>query len=102
MQIRHAAEESINVTITLHASIRMRERKITNAMVFDVLRHGLLKREPETDLRHRGMQCQMERYCGGSNISVVVNVDFPSNGVIVITVFRVLWKIKCFITLMAA
>jgi hypothetical protein len=87
--IRRAAMVSINVTITQHAHVRMRERLISNAMLFDVLRYGLLIREPEPDLRHSGIKCQMERYSGGSNIAVVVNVDFPSDGIVVITVFGI-------------
>ena len=87
--IRRAAQESINVTITQHASVRMRERAITNAMLFDVLRRGLLNREPESDLRHSGLTCLMERYIAGANIGALVNVDFPAVGIIVITVFGV-------------
>jgi hypothetical protein len=87
--IRRAALESINVTITQHASVRMRERAITNAMLFDVLRRGLLNREPEPDLRHSGLTCLMERYIAGVNFGVLVNIDFPAVGIIVITVFEV-------------
>lgn len=87
--IRRVARVSVNVTVTHHANVRMRERQITNAMLFDVLRHGLLRCEPEPDLRHSGIKCQMERYSGGVNIAAVVNVDFPSVGVVVITVFEV-------------
>lgn len=87
--IRRVAMVSINVTVTQHANVRMRERQITNAMLFDVLRHGLMRREPEPDLRNSGIKCQMERYGGGSNIAVVVNVDFPSDGMVVITVFGI-------------
>jgi hypothetical protein len=67
----------------------MRERHITSTMLFDVLRHGLLQRYPEPDLRHSGIKCQMERYSSGINIAVVVNVDFPSDGMVVITVFGI-------------
>ena len=87
--IRKAALASVNVTVTRHASVRMRERHITSAMLFDVLRHGLLQREPEPDLRHSGIKCQMERYSSGINIAVVVNVDFPSDGMVVIAVFGI-------------
>lgn len=67
--IRRAALDSINVTITQHASVRMREREITNAMLFDVLRRGTLSREPEPDLRHSGLTCLMEQYIAGVNIA---------------------------------
>lgn len=87
--IRDAAKESINVSITIHASARMNERGINRLMVFDVLRHGMIRRTPEPDIKHAGIKCQMERYVSGMNVAVVVNVDFPSDGLIVITVFEV-------------
>lgn len=87
--IREAAKESINVSITIHASARMNERGINRLMVFDVLRNGTIRRIPEPDIRHTGMKCQVERYVSGMNVAVVVNVDIPSDGLIVITVFEV-------------
>lgn len=86
--IRKASACSINVTITQHASVRMRERYITNAMLFDVLRGGVIRREPEPDMRHSGLKCQMERFSAGVNIAVLVNVEIPSEGLIVITVYE--------------
>jgi hypothetical protein len=87
--IRKAATQTINVTITLHAGIRMRERHITNAMLFDVLKGGVIKKEPEPDIRHSGIKCQMERYSAGINIAAVVSVENPSEGLIVITVYEI-------------
>lgn len=87
--IRKAALQTINVTITRHARSRMRERHITNAMLFDVLKGGSIKNEPEPDMRHSGIKCQMERYSAGMNIAAIVNVEMPSEGLIVITVFEI-------------
>lgn len=87
--IRIAATQTINVTITHHAQVRMRQRHITNAMLFDVLKSGVIKSEPEPDMRHSGMKCQMERYSAGMNIAVIVNVEIPSEGLIVITVYEI-------------
>lgn len=87
--IRKAALQSINVTITQHASLRMRERHITNAMLFDVLKGGSIKNEPELDMRHSGIKCQMERYSAGMNIAAIVNVEAPSEGLIIITVYEI-------------
>jgi hypothetical protein len=87
--VRKAATQTINVTITHHASLRMRERHITNAMLFDVLKGGVIKKEPEPDIRHSGIKCQMERYSAGMNIAAVVNIEFPSDGLIVITVYEI-------------
>lgn len=87
--IRNAAVQTINVTITQHASQRMRERHITSAMLFDVLRGGVIKREPEPDMRHSGLNCQMERYSAGMNIAALVNVEASREGLIVITVYEI-------------
>ena len=87
--IRKAATQTINVTITLHAGLRMRERHITNAMLFDVLKGGVIKKEPEPDMRHSGIKCQMERYSAGMNIAAIVSVEIPSEGLIVITVYEI-------------
>ena len=76
--IRKAAAQTINVTITHHASLRMRERHITNAMLFDVLKGGVIKKEPEPDMRHSGIKCQMERYSAGINIAVILAIFLPS------------------------
>jgi hypothetical protein len=86
--IRKASARSINVTITQHASVRMRERRITNRMLFDVLRSGVIRREPEPDIRHSGLNCQVERFSAGVNIAVLVNVEMPSEGLIVVTVYE--------------
>ncbi|MBU3624947.1 DUF4258 domain-containing protein [Polynucleobacter sp. JS-Safj-400b-B2] len=87
--IRKAAIQTINVTVTQHASLRMRERHITNSMLFDVLRCGVIKREPEPDLKHSGIKCQMERYSAGMNIAAIVSVEIPSEGLIIITVYEI-------------
>jgi hypothetical protein len=57
-------------------------------MLFDVLRGGMIRREPEPDIRHSGLKCQMERFSAGVNIAVLVNVEMPSEGLIVITVYE--------------
>jgi hypothetical protein len=67
----------------------MRERHITNAMLFDVLKGGVIKKEPEPDMRHSGIKCQIERYSAGMNIAAIVSVEIPSEGLIVITVYEI-------------
>jgi hypothetical protein len=57
-------------------------------MLFDVLRSGVIRREPEPDIRHSGLNCQVERFSAGVNIAVLVNVEMPSEGLIVVTVYE--------------
>jgi Domain of unknown function (DUF4258) len=87
--IRKAVLQTMNVTITHHAALRMRERHIANAMLFDVLKYGVIKREPEPDMRHSGIKCHMERYSAGMNIVAIVNVEIPSEDLIVIMVYEI-------------
>ena len=88
-QIRERALNTANVLLTDHARKRMRERRITLAMVYDVLRKGILVREPEPSLRHEALECRMERYVEGRDIGVVVAFEIGATGLPVITVMDI-------------
>jgi hypothetical protein len=88
-QIRERALNTANVLLTDHARKRMRERRITLAMVYDVLRNGMLVREPEPSLRHGALECRMERYVEGRGIGVVVAFEIDTAGLPVITVMDI-------------
>lgn len=88
-QIRARALNTANVLLTDHARKRMRERRITLAMVYDVLRKGILVREPEPSLRHEALECRMERYIEGRDIGVVVAFEIGATGLPVITVMDI-------------
>lgn len=87
--IRERALNTANVLLTDHARKRMRERRITLAMVYDVLRKGILVREPEPSLRHEALECRMERYVEGRDIGVVVAFEIDATGLPVITVMDI-------------
>jgi hypothetical protein len=88
-QIRERALNTANILLTDHARKRMRERRITLAMVYDVLRKGMLVREPEPSLRHEALECRMERYVEGRDIGVVVAFEIAAAGLPVITVMDI-------------
>lgn len=88
-QIRERALNTGNVLLTDHARKRMRERRITLAMVYDVLRKGMLVREPEPSARHEALECRMERYVAGRDIGVVVAFEIDATGLPVITVMDI-------------
>ena len=87
--IRERALNTANVLLTDHARKRMRERRITLAMVYDVLRKGMLVREPEPSLRHAALECRMQRYVEGRDIGVVVAFETDATGLPVITVMDI-------------
>lgn len=87
--IRERALNTVNILLTDHARKRMRERRITLAMVYDVLRKGMLVREPEPSLRHEALECRMERYVEGRDIGVVVAFEIDATGLPVITVMDI-------------
>jgi hypothetical protein len=78
--IRERAQNTANVQLTDHARKRMRERRITLAMVYDVLRKGMLVREPEPSLRLEALECRMERYVESRDIGVVVAFEINAAG----------------------
>lgn len=87
--IRDSARESANVVLTTHARQRMKQRRVTLAMVMDTLQRGTLARTPEPDIRFPGVKCQMERFVAGVNVAVVVYVEHPAPELVVVTVIDV-------------
>lgn len=86
--IRDRAAITTNVFLTDHARKRMKERRITLAMVYEVLRKGNLPREPELNLQLGTLECRMERYVEGRDIAVMVGLDLGAEGLPIITVMN--------------
>lgn len=66
------ALDTSNVFFSDHALIKMKAKKITQSMVFDVLRKGSVHMEPEPDIKTGDTKCRMERFTAGKPIAVVV------------------------------
>jgi hypothetical protein len=58
-----------------HAKKQMRDRKITLPAALDVLKKGVIKLEPEPDLKTQDMVCRMERFVAGHAIAICVALD---------------------------
>lgn len=58
-------------------------------MVLEVLRKGVMTMPPETDMRHPGLNCRMQRFVAGIKVAVVVHVEYPQTDLIVLTVMDV-------------
>lgn len=87
--IRDRSVNTANILMTDHARKRMKERRITLAMVYEVLRKGNLPREPELNLRHASLECRMERYLEGREIAVIVALDLDATDLLVVTVMNI-------------
>lgn len=70
--IRALAQDSGRVFFTHHAKVRMRQRGVTFGQVLEVLQRGVIRREPEPDLKTGHTLCRMERHIGGRNVGAVV------------------------------
>lgn len=88
-RIREIAQSSRNVFITIHAKIRMAERKISRKMVFECLLHGRIERQPEPNTMKGSLECLMEHHAAGETIGVVVAIPEDNPGIIVVTVMHV-------------
>jgi hypothetical protein len=84
--IQTVAMDSECVAFTNHARIRMRQRHISRDLVLDVLRYGRLSRVPEPNPRFGSLECRMERYDAGRQISVIVALCDGKPEVLVVTV----------------
>lgn len=87
--IRQSAIDSSHVAWTVHAQLRMRQRRINQAMALEALRLGVITRPPEPGIARAGLTCRMERFVAGVQVAVVVYLEFPAPGLTVVTVIDV-------------
>jgi hypothetical protein len=79
--IRELAKDSANVFITVHASKRMKERKVLSSEVYACLLAGSMK------TGH--LVCRMESYVAGRNLAACVALDDEDPTMLVVTVMVV-------------
>ncbi len=77
------------MVFTRHAQQRMRQRRINDPMVLEVLRMGRFALPPEPDLRRSGLVCRVQRFVAGKEVAVVVYVEYPQTDLVVVTVIDV-------------
>lgn len=87
--IRLSAQDTANIAFTVHARKRMRQRLISDPMVLEALRKGVLAMPPEPDAKHLGLLCRMQRFVAGVHVAVVVSVQYPADDLVVVTVIDV-------------
>ncbi|QEZ46000.1 DUF4258 domain-containing protein [Cupriavidus oxalaticus] len=73
--IRKLCRDTARIFWTSHAEQQMQERHIAKAVALDVLRLGVIRREPEPDIRTGHTLCRMERFCAGAPIGIVVALE---------------------------
>jgi len=84
--IRVQATTASHVVFTDHALTRMRQRRISRLEAFEILKKGVIRREPEPNLRRGTLECRMEYYVAGRHLALVAAVDTADPTVIVVTV----------------
>ena len=67
----------------------MRQRYVNDPMVLEVLRLGRMSMPPEPDIKQVGVKCRMQRFVAGTQVSVVVYLEYPSPDLLVVTVIDV-------------
>ena len=67
------------------AQLELRIRKTAGDSLLEVLRKGRIRRTPEPNLAKGSMECRMERFVAGSQISVVAAISDEHPNVIVVT-----------------
>ena len=83
--IRTVSRDSSRVAFTNHVLLRMKERRITRDLALEVLRKGLLIREPEPNLAKGSIECRMEKFMTGRDIGIVVALRDDDPDLLVIT-----------------
>jgi hypothetical protein len=83
--IRWLARDSASVMFTEHVLVRMRQRRILQIEVLDVLRQGRLAGTPEPNAAKGSLECRMQRFLAGRELAVVAAVSEDYPGVVVVT-----------------
>lgn len=83
--IRTLVSVPANVVFTHHALLRMRKRHISRLAAFEILKKGVVRREPEPNLGRGTMECRLDYYVAGRNLALVAAVDTDNPAVIVVT-----------------
>jgi hypothetical protein len=83
--IRARAEDSAQIAFTHHVLLRMKQRHIVRMEVMEVLRKGLLHRQPEPNSLRGSLECRMQRFMAGRELAVVVALNDADPTLVVVT-----------------
>lgn len=86
--IRLVAKDSVRVRLTVHVKGQMKVRKVTTIEVHECLRLGTIRRQPEENEEKGSLECRMERYVSGRDITAVVALCDEDPNLVVVTVFE--------------
>jgi len=87
--IRKISQSTGSVFITQHARLRMRQRAIGIAEVFETLRFGVIERPPIVNAKKGNLECRLQRYVGGRECAVVIALSDDEPDLIVVTVMNI-------------
>lgn len=83
--VRELAGDSGNIIFLPHASMRMKQRRITAKMVLECLLRGVIVEGPVLSLKGT-WELAMQRMAAGERLRVALAIDLP-NRLIIITVY---------------
>jgi hypothetical protein len=83
--IRQLSAVADHVIFTDHALLRMRQRQVSRLAALEILKKGVIRREPEPNIRNGKLECRMEYYVAGRNLALVASVDETNRSVVVVT-----------------
>lgn len=87
--IRAAAKNTQSVIFTDHANVQMSKRKVSSLEVYECLRTGTIRRQPEPNEMKGSLECRMQRYVAGRELAVIVALCDEDPDILVVTVFSV-------------
>ena len=83
--VRKRSSLTVNVRLTTHVLMRMKQRHIAREEVYDVLCQGRLTRPPEPNAAKGSLECRMQRFIAGRELAVVAAISDDDPTVIVVT-----------------
>ena len=83
--IHERAKQPMQVSLTVHALARMKERHVLRSEVFEVLESGRMRRPGEPNPARGSLECRLQRFVSGRELAVVAAVSDDDPQVIVVT-----------------
>jgi hypothetical protein len=87
--IRSVAKDSSSVYFTVHVKVRMVKRKVSTLEVLECVRNGVIRRVPELNDDTGSLECRMERYVAGRELSVIVALCDDDPDIVLVTVYKI-------------
>ena len=72
-----------------HIKDQMKLRKVSSLEITECIRLGTIRRQPEVNIEKGSLECRMERYVSGRELTTLVALCDEDPDLVLVTVFEI-------------